>query len=111
MEKFLETAFAAGLIQTTEIDYDWTTPRFDWVDPLKDVQGEELELTMGLKTWSEAVRARGFNPEVLLEELKAEREKFKAAGIEYPVKKEQSGFQNNTEDQNQQNVNQKDNQE
>lgn len=110
MEKFLDTAFAAGLIQTTEIEYDWTTPRFDWVDPLKDVQGEELELTMGLKTWSEAVRARGFNPEVLLEELKAEREKFKAAGIEYPVKKEQSGFQSNTEDQNQQNVNQKDNQ-
>jgi len=111
MEKFLETAFAAGLIQTTEIDYDWTTPRFDWVDPLKDVQGEELELTMGLKTWSEAVRARGFNPDLLLEELKAEREKFKAAGIEYPVKKEQSGFQRNPEDQNQQNVNQKDNQE
>ena len=108
MEKFLDTAFAAGLIQTTEIDYDWTTPRFDWVDPLKDVQGEELELTMGLKTWSEAVRARGFNPEVLLEELKAEREKFKAAGIEYPVKKEQSGFQPNPEEQN---VNQKDNQE
>ena len=111
MEKFLETAFAAGLIQTADIEYDWTTPRFDWVDPLKDVQGEELELTMGLKTWSEAVRARGFNPEVLLEELKAEREKFKAAGIEYPVKKEQSGFQSNPEDQNQQNVNQKDNQE
>lgn len=110
MEKFLETAFAAGLIQTTEIDYDWTTPRFDWVDPLKDVQGEELELTMGLKTWSEAVRARGFNPDVLLEELKDEREKFKAAGIEYPVKKEQSGFQSNTEDQNQQNESQKDNQ-
>lgn len=108
MEKFLDTAFAAGLIQTTEIEYDWTTPRFDWVDPLKDVQGEELELTMGLKTWSEAVRARGFNPEVLLEELKAEREKFKAAGIEYPVKKEQSGFQPNPEEQN---VNQKDNQE
>lgn len=95
MEKFLDTAFAAGLIQTTEIDYDWTTPRFDWVDPLKDVQGEELELTMGLKTWSEAVRARGFNPDLLLEELKVEREKFKAAGIEYPVKKEQSGFQSN----------------
>jgi len=108
MEKFLDTAFAAGLIQTTEIDYDWTTPRFDWVDPLKDVQGEELELTMGLKTWSEAVRARGFNPDVLLEELKAEREKFKAAGIEYPVKKEQSGFQSNPEDQNQQNESQKD---
>ena len=111
MEKFLDTAFAAGLIQTTDVEYDWTTPRFDWVDPLKDVQGEELELTMGLKTWSEAVRARGFNPDLLLEELKAEREKFKAAGIEYPVKKEQSGFQSNTEDQNQQNVNQKDNQE
>ncbi len=108
MEKFLDTAFAAGLIQTADIEYDWTTPRFDWVDPLKDVQGEELELTMGLKTWSEAVRARGFNPEVLLEELKAEREKFKAAGIEYPVKKEQSGFQPNPEEQN---VNQKDNQE
>lgn len=110
MDKFLETAFAAGLIQTTDVEYDWTTPRFDWVDPLKDVQGEELELTMGLKTWSEAVRARGFNPEVLLEELKAEREKFKAAGIEYPIKKEQSGFQRNPEDQNQQNESQKDNQ-
>lgn len=110
MEKFLDTAFAAGLIQTVEIEYDWTTPRFDWVDPLKDVQGEELELTMGLKTWSEAVRARGFNPDLLLEELKAEREKFKAAGIEYPVKKEQSGSQSNPEDQNQQNESQKDSQ-
>lgn len=90
MEKFLETAFAAGLIPSTDIEYDWTTPRFDWVDPLKDVQGEQLELAMGLKTWSEAVRARGFNPDLLFEELKAEREKFKAAGIEYPIKQEAS---------------------
>lgn len=107
IEKFLETAFAAGLIPSTDIEYDWTTPRFDWVDPMKDVQGEQLELSMGLKTWSEAVRARGFNPDLLFEELKAEREKFKSAGMDYPIKQENSMNQQSTENQNQEGKNKK----
>lgn len=104
MDKFLEVSLAAGLIKSTDVEYDWTTPRFDWVDPLKDVEGEKLELSMGLKTWSESVRARGFNPDLLFNELKADREKFAEAGMDYPI--QQDNQSNNQINSNQNSNNQ-----
>ncbi|WP_299082817.1 phage portal protein [uncultured Paraglaciecola sp.] len=63
---------------------EWTTPRFDWVDPLKDVKSETEELISSRKTFSQSARERGFNPNSLLEELAKDREMFKKKGIPYP---------------------------
>jgi capsid protein len=64
---------------------EWTTPRFDWVDPVKDVQGEGMEIGLGLKTWAESVRGRGYDPDKVFEDLIAEKERFAKAGITHPM--------------------------
>ena len=61
-----------------------TTPKWDWVDPLKDIKGEEMEIGNNLKSWSEGARQRGYNPADLMAEIVADRKMFEAAGIPYP---------------------------
>lgn len=85
MRKFFDLAVITGKIRTSDIEVEWTTPRFDWVDPVKDVQGEGMEMALRLKTWSEAVRGRGYDPDKIFEELVEEKKKFDEAGIPYPA--------------------------
>lgn len=100
LRKFLDIAVLSGKIKTADIESEWTTPRFDWVDPVKDVQGEGMEIALGLKTWSESVRGRGYDPDKIYEEMKAEKAKFAADGITHPmdsVKTKGIGTQQNPE--------------
>lgn len=83
----------AGIKQ--DINVEWTTPKWDWVDPLKDIKGEEMELANNLKSWSEGARQRGYNPDQLLEEIKKDREAFIAAGIPYPSQQDANINTNN----------------
>lgn len=51
---------------------------------MKDVEGERLELELGLKSYSESARQRGYSPDLLIEEIKKDKEMLEAAGIQYP---------------------------
>ena len=84
-KKFLDVAVISGKIKSADVDVEWTTPRFDWVDPVKDVQGEGMEIGLGLKTWAESVRGRGYDPDKVFEDLIAEKERFAKAGITHPM--------------------------
>lgn len=66
---------------------EWTTPKWDWVDPVKDVAGELLEIAAGLKPWQESVRRRGYDPEVVLAQVKEDQEKFALAGVAIQIDK------------------------
>lgn len=81
---WLQSALLTGKIRSTKVEVDWTTPRFDWVDPLKDVRSETEELNTSRKSFSEAARERGYTPEKLIEEQVKDREMFRKAGIPYP---------------------------
>lgn len=59
----------------------YTPAKFDWVDPVKDSTGELLEVAAGLKSWQEAVRRRGFDPEQVIAEIKQDQKRFKDAEI------------------------------
>lgn len=41
----------------------WIPPRYDWVDPLKDIQAEKLAVDAGFKSRSDVVEAGGIDPE------------------------------------------------
>lgn len=84
MDKFLNLAVLSGKIKSADIEVDWTTPRFDWVDPTKDVQAEGMDLALSGKTWAEYVRGRGYDPDTVFAALVEERKKFSDAGIPYP---------------------------
>lgn len=79
-KRWLLLAALAGKAKKDAV-LEWTTPRWDWVDPVKDAKGELLEIASGLKSWSESVRRRGYDPDTVLEEIAAEREEFARLGI------------------------------
>lgn len=85
MRAWLSAAVLAGKLKNTEVKVGWTTTRFDWVDPVRDVTGELMEIAAGLKPWSEAVRGRGFDPQSNIAEIQAEQESFKKAGIKIQI--------------------------
>lgn len=85
MNVWLNTAAISNNGIKSDINVDWTTPKWDWVDPLKDIKGEEMEIGNNLKSWSEGARQRGYNPQDLLNEIVSDRKMFEAAGIPYPT--------------------------
>lgn len=81
MRAWLGSAVAAGKIKNLDQAVNWTTTRFDWVDPVKDVTGELMEIASGLKPWSEAVRGRGYDPKLNIAEIAKDQQAFIEAGI------------------------------
>lgn len=81
-QAFLMAAELAGILGVNS-DYEavWTPPRREWVDPIKDVEGEVSEIRAGLKTWSAAVRGRGEDPEEQIQALKKDSDDLAKAGI------------------------------
>ena len=47
----------------------WTAPRFESVDPVKDAEGVLKDVRMGRKTWFEAVLENGFDPTTQLQQI------------------------------------------
>jgi capsid protein len=47
----------------------WTAPRFESVDPVKDAEGVLKDLRMGRKTWFAAVLENGFDPATQVKEI------------------------------------------
>lgn len=87
MRAWLDAAVLNGKLKTAQVDVNWTTTRFDWVDPVRDVTGELMEIAAGLKPWSEAVRGRGYDPQANIAEIAKEQQQFKEAGIDIQIGK------------------------
>ena len=88
MDVWLKTANLVDKSIKIDQVIEHTTPKWDWVDPLKDIKGEEMEIGNNLKSWSEGARQRGYNPADLMAEIVADRKMFDAAGIPYPSNKD-----------------------
>lgn len=80
-DAFERTGKLAGKIKRTAVTWEWATPKWDWVDPVKDVTGELLEIASGLKPWQEAVRRRGADPKTVIQQIAEDQKAFAAAGI------------------------------
>jgi lambda family phage portal protein len=61
----------------------WITPRFDWVDPAKDVAAEIEAIGAGLMSRRQAVAARGLDVEALDAELAADNARAAAMGLTF----------------------------
>jgi len=67
--RFVAVAQATGQLPPGEIRAEWTAPRFEAVDPLKDVQADILAVRAGLMTLKEAIARQGYDPAEVLEEI------------------------------------------
>ena len=89
--KFLDLASFNGLAPWTATDYrrnrrlhrrvKWLPPRWEWVDPLKDLQAEDLAVSRKYKARSDVIEGMGSDPEETDARIKADMERERALGL------------------------------
>lgn len=68
-------------VSVGDIHVEWTAPRWEWVDPVKDIKGDLMEVAAGVKSLSELTRERGYNPDQVRKELAEDYKALADAGI------------------------------
>jgi len=97
-EVFLNTAIATGKLTipgyaTRKADYQehaWIAPGWQWVDPVKEAKGKEIEVQNNFATLTDICAAQGLDFEEVIEtrarELQKIQEQEKEKGITFPSK-------------------------
>jgi len=65
----------------TNATTDWTTPKREMIDPVKETEGLISKIRAGLMSWQEAVRSLGYDPDSVAEELESDYKKFDKLGL------------------------------
>ena len=68
--RFIDTLVFIGKIPEANYGVQWTAPKFESVDPLKDAMAELKRIRTGTLTLSEAIAQNGYDPEKQLQEIK-----------------------------------------
>jgi lambda family phage portal protein len=63
------SARIAGKVRGKPLELQWTPPKWDYIDPGKEVSATRDEIAGGLASLSEKLRARGFDPEKVFAEI------------------------------------------
>ena len=77
---FIDAAFLAGKIPAPAYGVDWSTPKWDYVNPEQDVKADLAEISGGLTSISEKLRQRGYKPELVFAEIKQDFDRLRADG-------------------------------
>jgi len=88
-ERFVRLAVLAGDLPAHDFDKnaaaylgcEWLPPKFDYVDPKKDVEAEILAIDAGLKSRTQAISERGYDAENIDAEIAADKERADALGL------------------------------
>jgi lambda family phage portal protein len=78
---FCEAAWVAGKLPRPDIAVEWSPPRFEAVDPLKDAMADLLAMRSGTMTLAQAISRQGHNPDAVLAEIAAMNVRLDALGI------------------------------
>jgi lambda family phage portal protein len=81
-KNFIDRAVIAGkLPQGTPYSAEFTTPKFEAVDPVKETDGDIAAVRALLMPPQEAIRRRGYDPDVVLADFKAWHDALTKAGL------------------------------
>lgn len=88
---WLDAAAMSGVISASDLQRnralyemtEWRTPKWDWVDPLKDVQAEIKAIRAGLTSREAAVAERGYDVEEIDRAQQADQQRADRMGLEY----------------------------
>ena len=81
---FLHGAIVGMIVsepQSLDCETNWTPPRREMIDPVKESNGLALQIRNGLTSWSEVVKSLGFDPKELSKEISKDFELFKSLKI------------------------------
>lgn len=80
-DAFVEHAYLARLIKVADKAVDFSPPKWDYVNPEQEVKADQAEIAAGLSSISEKIRQRGYDPEVVHAEMKADIDRLREMGI------------------------------
>ena len=89
--RWMETAVLAGTLDLPGYaaaperyrSVQWIPPRWDWVDPLKDIQAQVLAIEAGLSSRRKAVEATGYDIEEIDRENAVDAARAAGLGLRY----------------------------
>lgn len=61
----------------------WIPPKWDWIDPLKDLTAEQLAVQSGFKPRSDVIEAMGYDAEEVDEQIAKDQERASRLGIRF----------------------------
>jgi lambda family phage portal protein len=92
-KRWVDTAVLAGTLDLPGYARDpsryygvrWTPPKWDWVDPLKDIKAEQEAVASGFKARSDVHEAMGYDPEEVDARIAADRAREKKLGLSFAL--------------------------
>jgi len=89
--RWLETAVLSGALELPDFvrsparyrPVNWIPPRWDWVDPLKDIQAQVLAMEAGIISRRKVVEATGYDIEEIDRENAADARRAAELGLHY----------------------------
>jgi len=89
--RWLETAVLSGALELPDFarsparyrPVNWIPPRWDWVDPLKDIQAQVLAMEAGIISRRKVVEATGYDVEEIDRENAADAKRVGDMGLTY----------------------------
>ncbi|WP_424931902.1 phage portal protein [Amaricoccus macauensis] len=85
--RWLETAVLSGALDLEDPalarPVQWIPPRWDWVDPLKDIQAQVLAMEAGITSRRKVVEATGYDIEEVDRENAADAKRAADLGLRY----------------------------
>lgn len=79
--EWVDFAVLGGAIDRADYAVDWSTPKWDYVNPMQDVAADVAEISGGLSSFSEKLRQRGYKPDLVFAELKTDLDRLQADGV------------------------------
>jgi lambda family phage portal protein len=87
--RWMDTAVMAGVLNLPDYEErrrewlacSWLPPRWDWIDPLKDVRAEIEQVRAGFKSRTQALAERGYDAEQVDAEIAADRAREQRLGL------------------------------
>ena len=79
--EFEDACALAGTIPRANYEFEQSTPKWNYVDPAKDVKADLDEISGGLSSFSEKLRQRGYKPADVFAELASDITQLRELGI------------------------------
>lgn len=79
--EWYEFAAMAGALPRGQWRDDWSTPKWEYVNPQQDVAADNAEIAGGLASISEKLRQRGYKPDLVFSELKSDLDRLQGDGV------------------------------
>lgn len=80
-EWFCEAAYLAGELKEQHVPVEWSTPRFEWVNPADDVAADLMAIRSGLRSWDDVVSEGGRDPAAVWKEIKLFQERGRTDNV------------------------------